>query len=150
MIITFWVHGRGKDEPERLGWFKDTYASVEQSIKDLAVYAGLTEPSNTTSASSPSSVVDAAKTPETQAAPAHGGSSNWLSGLFGAVTGRSSSTGSGGLSSSTRGLPPPGTYTVGEVHGDYVKVSCNYRTLGYDSLLTGVIRTQPENTNYSV
>ncbi len=52
--------------------------------------------------------------------PPSGGNS-WLGGLFGGVTG--TMRGGGGAGKDARkALPPPGTYTVGEVRADYVKV----------------------------
>jgi len=44
--------------------------------------------------------------------------------LFGSFTSLSTSDGSGTKSkAATRGLPPPGTYKIGEVRAEYVKVS---------------------------
>lgn len=47
-----------------------------------------------------------------------GGGGGWFSGLRGAM-----STRPGSGSDSRRGLPPPGTYKIGEVKAEYVKVS---------------------------
>lgn len=44
-------------------------------------------------------------------------------GWFGGMLGGLNLRGPQGTSRE-KGLPPPGSYTVGEVHGDYVKVSC--------------------------
>ena len=68
--------------------------------------------------------------------------------LFGSLTGLRTSEGSGGKSkATTRGLPAPGTYKIGEVRGEYVKV-CKIASLDRLLSLTGRFRMQPDNSPY--
>lgn len=111
MILTFYVHGRGKDEPEPLSWVKDSWAFVVDQAKEAAKYVGVLE----------QDAVDEVREKTVEVVEQKKESaSGWLGSLFGGFTGlRSGEVGK----STQRGLPPPGTYTSGEVHGDYVKVS---------------------------
>jgi hypothetical protein len=65
-------------------------------------------------------VPEAAVSSTTQASSGSS-SGGWFSGLAGSLRGSMSST-SGGRES-RRGLPPAGTYKIGEVKAEYVKVS---------------------------
>jgi import inner membrane translocase subunit TIM21 len=112
MLVTFWVHGRGKDEAEPLGWIKGIWFNVEENLRWVGGYMGVSEPYEP--GQTPSEVVSPVK----QEADASSGG-GWFSGLAGSLRG-GVATRSG---ESKRGLPPPGTYKIGEVKAEYVKVS---------------------------
>jgi len=120
MLLTFYVHGRGKDEPEPLSWAKDAWEYVLESAKEAGRYAGLVE--DDPAGDLRSAVVDKVEKvgKAAQETAGGGGKGSWFGKVFGGLSSlRTSATGQG----TQRGLPPPGTYKVGEVHGDYVKVS---------------------------
>ena len=130
MLLTFWVHGRGRDEPESLGWAKSAWDSVESWGREAGRWTGLVrygEGSEAMRISENREPVQAAE-----------GSRPGLVGrLFGSLTGLRTSEGSGGKSkATTRGLPAPGTYKIGEVRGEYVKV-CKIASLDRLLSLTG-------------
>jgi import inner membrane translocase subunit TIM21 len=112
MLVTFWVHGRGKDEAEPLGWIKGIWFNVEENLRWVGGYMGVSEPYQP--GQTPSEVVSPVK--QEPEASLGGG---WFSGLAGSLRG-GVATRSG---ESKRGLPPPGTYKIGEVKAEYVKVS---------------------------
>ncbi|OCF43385.1 hypothetical protein I317_02825 [Kwoniella heveanensis CBS 569] len=113
MLLTFWVHGRGKDEPENLGWLKSAWRSVEDyGRQGLAFMIGRKQ----------------AQAQEQQQQQEQG----TLARLFGGFTSSLRSTSSAvkkGMSGSGRGLPPPGTYKIGEVRAEYVKNASGQFTL---------------------
>ena len=118
LLLTFWVHGRGRDEPESLGWVKSAWARVEGLGREAGSWAGLVQEgpngagTELVERKEPVTVVE-----------------NQQPGLLGRIFGSLTTSlraadGSGSKSkASTRGLPSPGTYTIGEVQGEYIKVS---------------------------
>lgn len=131
MLLTFWVHGRSKDDPEPLGWGPIGWARGAWNVlgdwaEEWGVWAGVLG-EKTAAAEHQALGAASTKPPATarvtdNAATANGGGgSGWLGGLFGGVTG-SIRSGPGAGKDARRALPPPGTYTVGEVRADYVKV----------------------------
>lgn len=120
LILTFWVHGRGIGEEESLGWARRGYHTAIGWARGLGEWAGLVTESRSDSATEdgalrPTGSGIAVKAEETS------GAGGWLGGLLGGMSLRGSQG-----TRREKGLPPPGTYTVGEVHGDYVKVSHAY------------------------
>ena len=111
MLVTFWVHGRGKDEAEPLGWIKGIWFNVEENLRWVGGYMGVSEPYQ------PGQTPDAVVPVKEQAEASSGG--GWFSGLAGSLRGGVVSR----SGESKRGLPPPGTYKIGEVKAEYVKVS---------------------------
>jgi len=116
MLLTFYVHGRGKDEPEPLSWAKDAWEYVLESAKEAGRYAGLVEddPAGDLKSAIVQKVESAARDEQTS-----GSSGRWFGKVFGGLSSLRTSVTQAGQ----KGLPPPGTYKVGEVHGDYVKVN---------------------------
>lgn len=113
MILTFYVHGRGKDEPEPLSWLKDSWDVVTIYAKQAGEYLGIIE-----STSEP--IQEEKPVQKSVQAVQRTEERGWLGSLVGGFSGlRSGEV----TKSAQRGLPPPGTYKMGEVHGDYVKVS---------------------------
>lgn len=111
MLVTFWVHGRGKDEAEPLGWIKGIWFNVEENLRWVGGYMGVSEPYQ------PGQTPDVVVPVKEQAESSSGG--GWFSGLAGSLRGGVVSR----SGESKRGLPPPGTYKIGEVKAEYVKVS---------------------------
>ncbi|KAK1927509.1 hypothetical protein DB88DRAFT_478267 [Papiliotrema laurentii] len=114
MILTFYVHGRGRDEPEPMSWAKDAWGYILMYAREAGKYAGFYEEDVIRA-----DVVDKGKEKVVeQVKQVEERGSGWMGKLFGGLSGLRS-----GESAKTaqRGLPPPGTYTSGEVHGDYVK-----------------------------
>ena len=123
MIITFWVHGRGRGEPEPLHWAKSSWHLVLSSLDDVARYTGLVAEGGSLFTPSTPPKEEAPEKAEPEVDRGEGGS-GWLGSLLGGFSGlRSTSSTTRERSTPSRGLPPPGTYKVGEVKGDYVKVS---------------------------
>jgi import inner membrane translocase subunit TIM21 len=132
MLLTFWVHGRGRDEPEPLGWAKGLYRSAEAGLRGLGEWIGMIRPGTETETESDRDgaslglasasgggreVVGSPRRDGEQAhAQAQAQGQGMLGRMFGGITGRPTKE-------VRRGLPPPGTYKVGEVRADYVKVS---------------------------
>lgn len=114
MLVSFWVHGRGKDEPEPMGWVKAAWHGIEENLRWAGGMIGLSEPYEPGQVESAISAKKVAENPPST----EGGGGGWFSGLRGAM---SSSSKRG--SDNRRGLPPPGTYKIGEVKAEYVKVS---------------------------
>ena len=139
MIITFWVHGRGRGEPEPLHWAKSSWHVVLGAMDDAARYFGFLQGRDSLFSTKP--------TPDNVSADVvakgemhgkgkgkgkgdggagengGGGGGGWFGGVLGGFSGLRNPTTSSSRSDVPRGLPPPGTYRVGEVKGDYVKVS---------------------------
>ncbi|KGB78305.1 hypothetical protein I307_02623 [Cryptococcus deuterogattii 99/473] len=107
LVISFWIHGRGKDEEETLGWIKQGWRSAfawgKQGVEMLV-------------GEKPEDVVkeDVEKKEKVVAKQEPGMLSRW----FGGLNLRSPV---GSRTSSAKELPPAGTYTVGEARGEYVK-----------------------------
>jgi hypothetical protein len=120
LILTFYVHGRGRNEPEPMSWAKDAWGYVLMYGREAGRWAGLIEDGEGAQAGQAAPVMPIKAEQEVE--PASSGPS-WFGRMFGGLT-----TGRRGpRESSQRGLPPPGTYKVGEVHGDYVKVGTHGR-----------------------
>jgi import inner membrane translocase subunit TIM21 len=116
MLVTFWVPGRGRDEPEPLGWIKGVWHEVEENLRWVGGYMGVSEPYEPGQLPAPETAISS--TTQGSSGTSGGG---WFTGLAGSLRGSMSST-SGGRES-RRGLPPAGTYKIGEVKAEYVKVS---------------------------
>ncbi|WVQ79121.1 hypothetical protein IAT38_001216 [Cryptococcus sp. DSM 104549] len=117
LLITFWVHGRGKDEEEPLHWAKGIWGKAVGWGRQGMVAVGLIEEGSADGSkaaeASPASPSQAAASPAKEEQP--GIASRWFGG-FSSL--RSPASAKGG---STRGLPPPGTYKIGEARAEYVK-----------------------------
>ncbi|WWD16517.1 hypothetical protein CI109_100944 [Kwoniella shandongensis] len=136
LLLTFWVHGRGKDEPEPMGWIKRGWRSVESFGREGLRYAGLLSPSESSTdddGTSVQSVSRAGKESQVQAQQQQqqtGTLGRWLGGFTNSLRSTAGgSSGSGRGSTSTRGLPPAGTYKIGEVRAEYVKNASGQFTL---------------------
>ncbi|KAK8861572.1 hypothetical protein IAR55_002394 [Kwoniella newhampshirensis] len=146
MLLTFWVHGRGKDEPEPMGWVKRTWSTIESYGREGLRYAGLiTNHEGETSVNGPGSgseertnvvegKIDSQVVAEqSQRADSGSGSGlgRWLGGLTSSLSLRSTGGSADGKNnlSNTRGLPPAGTYKIGEVRAEYVKNASGQFTL---------------------
>lgn len=114
MLITFWVHGRGIGEEESLGWMRSGYRTVIEWGREAGEWIGVVAPVPVAEPVKPVEVVQTG--------------SGFLGGLLGGLGLRGAQP-----RRETKGLPPPGTYKVGEVHGDYVKVSTSYHDLSNGS-----------------
>lgn len=125
MLLTFWVHGRGIGEEEPLGFVKRYYRTVLEYGHKAGEWAGLVPPSSAAAVASASTSTAERVESASKAGvePARDEGSGWLGGMLGGFSGLRSGAAQKTSGGSTRGAPPPGTYKVGEVHGDYVKVS---------------------------
>jgi import inner membrane translocase subunit TIM21 len=118
MLVTFWVHGRGRDEPEPLGWIKGIWNGVEENLRWIGGVMGVSEPYEPGQEVAPT--VSTGQVPSQVEKSKSGNGGGWFSGLAGSLRGGlSTGTRSG---ESRRGLPPAGTYKIGEVKAEYVKV----------------------------
>ena len=132
MIITFWVHGRGRGEPEPLHWAKSSWHVVLGAVDDAARYCGFLQDrdslfSKATTSETVSEVAAKGESDRDGQKKAEGSGGGWFGSMLGGFSGLRSPTSSSSRSDvAPRGLPPPGTYRVGEVKGDYVKVSSSY------------------------
>jgi len=115
MLVTFWVHGRGRDEPEPLGWIKGIWHDVEENLRWVGGYMGVSEPYEP-GQSAQETVVPVKE----EASPSTTGG-GWFSGLSNSLRGTLPTR----AGESRRGLPPAGTYKIGEVKAEYVKVGSN-------------------------
>lgn len=103
-----------------MSWLKRGYGYIEDGATYLGRTVGLLpEQSPARAESLPVSTPEAVEEGPGMLNRLFGG----LSGLRGGAQGGSKEV------VTKRGLPPPGTYTVGEVHADYVKVS-HQKSLG--------------------
>ena len=130
MILTFWIHGRGRDDPEPMSWAKDAWGTTVSYAKDAATKVGFLEPDAHLEGTNTDGTKKTAGDGETSGTSRQdslqvvdkSGEGSWFGKMFGGLTLlRTSDTSKG--NGIIRGTPPPGTYKVGEVHGDYVKVS---------------------------
>lgn len=119
LLITFWVHGRGRDEPEPLSWAKKWWAKAEGWARQGAYLLGV--------ASEP---VEPA-TDIVQPVPAAAGGSQEASspGFLGRWASSLSLRGAASAVRSVTKSEPPGTYKIGEVRADYVKNAAGHFTL---------------------
>ena len=119
--MTFWVHGRGKDDPEPLGWVKGVWNGIEENLRWAGGMIGVSEPyepgQSTPASTTSSTLAEGAKKEKEVVVESSGGGGGWFSGLRGAM-----STRSDGGARSSRGVAPPGTYVIGEAKAEYVKV----------------------------
>lgn len=116
MLITFWVHGRGSDEPETLGWLKSAWGTVKDNVMDVAKSAGIIGPEEFEQGKGEKAVSQVNEdVPQAQVVTSGGG---WFSGLLGSLSLK------GGPSAAGQKwvMQPAGTYKLGMVKGDYVKV----------------------------
>ena len=117
LLLTFWVHGRGRNEPESLGWIRSAWASVERWGREAGKLAGLIQDSESgeeTRLGQQKVMVQSDEDPQPGV----------LGRIFGSLTVLRSPDGSGSKPKGpARGTPLPGTYKIGEVSADYVKVS---------------------------
>jgi hypothetical protein len=122
MLLTFWVHGRGIGEEEPLGWVKRWYRTALGWGRDAGEWVGVVPPASeevSATASAHTHVQSAGGPSGSSSDVGSSSGSSFLGGIFGGLGLRGGSA----ARKDTRGLPPPGTYKVGEVHGDYVKVN---------------------------
>ena len=134
MLLTFWVHGRGRNDPEPLHWAKSSWHGVLSAVDEVARWIGiigLGESIYESRTTSEEPEVDRSASKEPSAGhrtDEKDSKEGWLSSKLGGfgLTGLRSPVGRGEKAASTARIPPPGTYKVGEVHGDYVKVSDNH------------------------
>lgn len=107
-----------------MSWAKDAWGYILMYAREAGKYAGFYEEDVIRA-----DVVDKGKEKVVeQVKQVEERGSGWMGKLFGGLSGLRS-----GESAKTaqRGLPPPGTYTSGEVHGDYVKVSMHTSSSGW-------------------
>ncbi|RSH94657.1 hypothetical protein EHS25_004462 [Saitozyma podzolica] len=120
MLLTFWVHGRGRDEPEPLGWAKGLYRRAEAGLRGLGEWVGMIRPAAESDGDERLALAgerrEVVGSPRRDGEQAHAQAQGqgMLGRMFGGITGRPTKE-------VRRGLPPPGTYKVGEVRADYVK-----------------------------
>lgn len=96
-----------------MSWAKDAWGYVLMYGREAGKWAGLIEESE-----GPEVAAQVVPDNTIQKAEAASSGPSWFGRTFGGLTtGRRR-----GSEATPRGLPPPGTYKVGEVHGDYVKV----------------------------
>ncbi|KAJ9126751.1 hypothetical protein QFC24_001782 [Naganishia onofrii] len=121
LIMRFWVHGRGKDEVEFLGWlyqpFRDARGWLEVQYEQLMeqyLMDRLDDDGTQTH--------DAKSTDRVEAAQQQQQESSWFGGMFGALKPSSQGPSRNGIAGKGRkALQPAGTYTSGEVHADFLK-----------------------------
>lgn len=135
LILTFWVHGRGRDEPEPLSGLKRWWAKGEGKLRRAAMAIGLVPADNSPENASPQAAISAADN-EAAGEKAHeiereaGVNVEQGPGFLGRLTSAFAFRGPGAsVRSATRTLPPPGTYKVGEVRADYVKNASGHYTM---------------------
>lgn len=131
LIISFWVHGRGRDEPEPHSWAKRSVSTAVDSLRSAGTFIGLiADPDGPETAPTKAEVeiaeLEKAKAErEREAAEAQQGP-GFLGRLSKSFSFR---PGGGKVRSATTKLPPPGTYKIGEVRADYVKNASGHYTL---------------------
>lgn len=111
MLVKFWVHGRGKDEPEPFGMAKDAF----RTVKAKAIEYGLIFPTRRKLEDDSMEVEE-----EVEAKEAGKSWSDWLG--LGGLTSFKSADRERRRVTITRKPPPAGTYKMGEVTADWVKV----------------------------
>lgn len=121
MLVTFWVHGRGKDEPEPMGWIKGVWAGIEENLRWAGGMMGVSAPYEPGQSETQQ---QAATTTSTNSEASSESSTGWFGSLRNALGTQTRSSGEG---RSKRGLAPAGTYKIGEVKAEYVKVSWIFR-----------------------
>ncbi|EIW66548.1 hypothetical protein TREMEDRAFT_65418 [Tremella mesenterica DSM 1558] len=111
LLLTFFVHGRGKDEPETLGWARRWYALAEGYARQAALNLGIVN--------SPEEEKEIL--PEIKTVPEKGLN---LGNMFGGLSLKPVK-----VERRQKGTVPPGTYKIGEVRADYVKNASGQFTL---------------------
>jgi len=111
LIMTFWAHGRGKDEPEPYSWLKQSYAQVLTWGREAGEWAGIPLPSE-----------KPLESPEPEKEDEQPPSGRWSVGSWFGGLGVSSLRQplTSPSSPTIRGVPPAGTFKLGEVQGDWV------------------------------
>jgi import inner membrane translocase subunit TIM21 len=122
LIMRFWVHGRGIDEVETLGWIKQPLREARGWVE--AQYENLRE-QYLMDRLDDAAGGDDSPSPSNEPVAQEGG---WFGGMFGALKPNVQGSVRGGPSGGRKALPPPGTYTSGEARADFVKV-CSFPLL---------------------
>ncbi|KAL1413585.1 hypothetical protein Q8F55_001359 [Vanrija albida] len=117
LLITFWVHGRGRDEPEPLSWAKKWWGKAEGWTRQAGYLLGVASEPVEPATDIVQPVAAAAESKE--ASPGMLG--RWASSL--------SLRGAASAVRSVTKSEPPGTYKIGEVRADYVKNAAGHFTL---------------------
>ncbi|WRT65698.1 uncharacterized protein IL334_002644 [Kwoniella shivajii] len=130
MLLTFWIHGRGKDEPEQLGRIKSIYRNIEDYGRKGLIYVGLINDSTSDLDTNQDHIgedkLSQQRNVQEGSVPQQGIVSRWFGGFTNSLRGN---TASGTAKKDTRGLPPPGTYKIGECRAEYVKNASGTFTL---------------------
>ncbi|WVO13284.1 hypothetical protein L204_100897 [Cryptococcus depauperatus] len=113
LVISFWVHGRGKDEKEPLGWVRISWNGVvdwgRKTLKDAGMVGSV------------EALESNVEEIEEEEAPKAGLLSQWFGGL--------NLRGTNPTANKAKEVLPPGTYTVGEARGEYFKDESGHFTL---------------------
>ena len=110
LLITFWVHGRGKDDPEPSPvrhWFKEKWDGFYAWAQQKGGLLGLATDPDTPEPEDEETSRKLDKEAEKQ--------EGWLKSLASSLSLRPKGQ------KAAPALPPPGTFTIGECHADYVK-----------------------------
>ncbi|BEI89961.1 uncharacterized protein CcaverHIS019_0300310 [Cutaneotrichosporon cavernicola] len=130
LIINFWAHGRGRDEPEPLSWAKRWVGSATDSLRTAGTFVGLVsdpdgEERPLTKEEVETAAAEAKAEREKAAAEAQQGP-----GFLGRLTQSFNfRPGVKSVRSASPAPPPPGTYKMGEVRADYVKNAAGHYTM---------------------
>ncbi|ODN97450.1 hypothetical protein L198_04014 [Cryptococcus wingfieldii CBS 7118] len=116
LIISFWVHGRGKDEELSLGWLRRAWVSTKAYAKESVEALGLVgqEPEGLAKEAFKEDLIEEGRRLEAAGQKKSGRWFSWLGGLN--LRAAASSVRITG-----REPDPAGTYTTGEARGEYVK-----------------------------
>ncbi len=130
LVMRFWVHGRGIDEPRGWrGWLADGWEQGNELGKEGLLWAGIMPVVEEQDDEAVSGMTSSVSTESNSSGP------GWFSGLFGALSTSAGGRSRAGLQSlgnnKRKELPPAGTYKMGEVKADYVKVSAEMDTQSY-------------------
>jgi import inner membrane translocase subunit TIM21 len=130
VIISFWAHGRGRDEPEPHSWAKRWVSTATDSLRTAGTFVGLVaDPDGPeqppTKEELEVAAAEARAEREKAAAEAQQGP-----GFLGRLTQSFSfRPGVKSVRSASPAPPPPGTYKIGEVRADYVKNAAGHYTM---------------------
>ncbi|WVQ74596.1 hypothetical protein IAR50_004197 [Cryptococcus sp. DSM 104548] len=120
LIISFWVHGRGKDEELSLGWLRRAWASARGYVQEGVEALGLVsqEPEQVAKRDFEGGLIEEGRKLEAreQGKKKSGGWFSWLGG--GGLNLRAAAS---SVKIIGREPDPAGTYTTGEARGEYVK-----------------------------
>lgn len=121
--MRFWVHGRGIDEVETLGWLRQPLRNLkswtEMQYENLMEQYLMDRLDDNVQDTGMQNRPDASQGVQQQQ---HQQESSWFGGLFGALKPNVQGSPRSGSGSGKRALPPAGTYTSGEARADFVKV----------------------------